>query len=145
MSVPKIETIEAWKALLTTSRLLIEKVEDSLAASSLPSLAWYDTLLEIEKAGKEGIRPYKLKERLLLPQYGTSRLLGRILTAGLIEKHDCDEDGRGFVVRITSRGRQLRRKMWRVYANALCTGLEGPLTVGELKLLVDLMQKTRPA
>ena len=46
-----------------------------------PPLAWYDALLEIEKAGPDGLRPFELRKLLLLPQYGTSRLLDRMVTA----------------------------------------------------------------
>lgn len=56
---------------------------------------WYDALWEIEKAGPGGLRPFELKVALLLPQYGPARLLDRMVKPRLIERRDCDEDGRG--------------------------------------------------
>ncbi len=65
-------TEAAWTALMTKSRVLLEAVESSLKSAGYPPLAWYDALLELEKAGPDGLRPFELKDRILLPQYGTA-------------------------------------------------------------------------
>ena len=102
------ETIRFWKALMTASTRLTEAVEAALKADGLPPLAWYDVLWEVEKAGEEGLRPFVLKDRLLLPQYATSRLLDRIAAAGLIDRDQCPEDGRGQILTLTEKGRAMR-------------------------------------
>lgn len=132
-------TIAAWTTLMTVSRTLLEQVEGALKAEGLPSLSWYDALLEIEKSGTEGIRPYALKSKLLLPQYGTSRLLDRLVAAGLIERLSCDDDKRGYSVRITEDGRKLRRDMWPVYRDTLRGNFEDRLTDEEIKTLNSLL------
>jgi len=124
---------------MTISRKLLEQVEAALKDVGLPSLSWYDALLEIEKSGAEGIRPYALKSKLLLPQYGTSRLLDRLAAAGLIERLSCDDDKRGYSVRITEDGRKLRREMWPVYRDTLRANFEDPLTDDEIKTLNSLL------
>ncbi|MBI3452138.1 MAG: MarR family transcriptional regulator [Rhodospirillales bacterium] len=144
MTSPRPETIAAWTALMTTSRVLLERVEAALKAAGLPALSWYDALLEIEKERATGIRPFELKDRLLLPQYGTSRLIDRIVAAGLIEKLDCADDGRGFLVRITPEGRRVRRTMWPVYGAALREHFESRLPAGELTTLGGLLRRARP-
>lgn len=133
------ETITAWTTLMTVSRKLFEQVESALDAKGFPSLAWYDALLEIEKSGDGGIRPFVLKSRLLLPQYGTSRLLDRLVVAGLIERLSCDDDKRGYSVRITSEGRTLRRDMWPVYREALRQNFENRLSEADMKKLTELL------
>lgn len=138
------ETVAAWIALATTSRVLLEEIEAALKAASLPSLAWYDALLEIEKAGEPGLRPFELRQKLLLPQYGTSRLLHRIESAGLIEKLDCVDDGRGLLVRITREGVRIRRAMWPVYAGKLADLLQSQLSAGELAQLGALLTRLKP-
>ena len=136
------ETIATWTALVTVTRLLLEEIEAALKAANLPPLSWYDALLEIERAGKAGLRPYELKDRLLLPQYGTSRLLDRIIAAGLIEKQDCVEDGRGYVVRITRDGLKIRQKMWPIYAAVLNARLQGGLPSNCRQALADLAHRS---
>ena len=141
MTSPNTETIAAWTALITASKRVLENVELALKAANLPSLSWYDALLEIERMGKEGVRPFELKERLLLPQYGTSRLLDRIAKAGLIEKRSCVDDGRGLVVCITAKGRRVRRQMWPIYADALQRCLEQQINKKDLEMLTLLCQQ----
>ncbi len=141
MIEPDRDTQAAWVALMKTSRRLLEVVEAALKSAGLPPLAWYDALLEFEKAGNEGVRPFELKTRLLLPQYGTSRLLDRMVNAELVERLDCEDDGRGQIVRISEKGRSVRKTMWPVYARFLSEEVGAKLTSGESIQLVKLLSK----
>jgi DNA-binding MarR family transcriptional regulator len=136
-------TTTAWTALVSASRILIEKVEAALKSEGHPPLAWYDALLEIEKAGTDGLRPFEIKERLHLPQYGTSRLLDRLVKAGLLEREACADDARGQVIRITEQGRGVRRAMWPVYARVLSEEFESRLTAKDTAQLGSLLTRFR--
>lgn len=122
-------------------RSLLEVVESALKSAGHPPLAWYDALLELEKAGTDGLRPFELKTRLLLPQYGTSRLLDRMLSAGLVERRDCEEDGRGQIVFISEQGLSVRRAMWPIYARVLSERIGAKLTSRDAVTLVRLLSK----
>lgn len=141
MTNPNRATQAAWTALMTKSRTLLEAVEAALKAEGHPPLSWYDALLELDRAGGDGLRPFELKSRLLLPQYGTSRLLDRMVTAGLVERQECEDDGRGQIVRLTDRGRTVRQAMWPVYAQVLSEGIEARLTAEEALQLARLLGK----
>lgn len=141
MTKPDRATQTAWVAIVTTSRRLLESVEAALKAVGHPPLAWYDALLEIERAGPDGLRPFELRKLLLLPQYGMSRLLDRMVKAGLIERQDCDDDGRGQIVRISDKGRSVRQAMWPVYAQVLSEEIGAKLTTDEATQLVRLLSK----
>lgn len=116
---PDDSTIALWVRLMRASTAVLEAIEARLKAEGLPPLAWYDVLLELDRAREDGLRPMVLEERLLLPQYGTSRLLKRLEEAELTSRTPVPEDGRGFRVTITEAGRQMRRRMWPVYAGVL--------------------------
>lgn len=141
MTNPDSTTQAAWVALMTTSQLLFETVEAALKSAGHPPLAWYDALLEIEKAGPDGLRPFELRKLLLLPQYGTSRLLDRMVKARLIERLSCDDDGRGQVLRISKKGKSVRQAMWPVYARVLSEKIGVKLTTTEAAQLVSLLAK----
>ena len=141
MTQPNPQTIAAWTSLVTANRLLLEDIEHSLKKAELPTLGWYDALLEIEKAGDDGIRPFELKERLLLPQYGMSRLLDRMAKAGFVDRQGVEDDGRGQIVRLTQEGRNVRRAMWPVYADALIRCVEQRLSPDEAAELARLLKK----
>ncbi len=132
MITPHPDTIKAWTSLLTVSQSLVDAIEAELKKQQLPKLSWYDALLEIEKAGPDATSPYELKERLLLPQYGTSRLLDRIAQANLIEREDVENDRRGQIIRLTQKGLETRKAMWPVYAGMLMTSIECKLSNCEL-------------
>ena len=141
MTKPDRATQAAWVALLTTSRLLLEAVEAALKSAGHPPLSWYDALLEIEKASPDGLRPFELRELLLLPQYGTSRLLDRLVKAELIERLNCDDDGRGQIVRIAHKGKSVRQAMWPIYARVLSDKIGTKLTTEEAVQLARLLAK----
>ena len=111
--------LRAWARLLGAQRQALQVVERALAAARLPPLAWYDALLELERAGKPGLRPFELQARMLLAQYNLSRLLDRLEKSSYVERRECRQDGRGQVVVITEAGRAMRRQMWPVYAAAI--------------------------
>jgi DNA-binding MarR family transcriptional regulator len=141
MTTLSAQTTRAWISLLSVSQTLLQGIEIELKERGLPKLSWYDALLEIEKAGAEGIRPYELKERLLLPQYGTSRLLDRLTKAGLITREDVAGDGRGQIIRLTSKGLETRRAIWPIYAEMLVKSVQQSLSEPELNELVRLLGK----
>ncbi len=144
MDMPSDMTVDTWIRLVRTQKSALEKVEEALKQAGLPPLAWYDVLLELERAGPDGIRPFALREALLLPQYGVSRLIDRIEKAGHLEKRHCAEDGRGQLLAITQQGRRLRAAMWPVYGAAIERTVGARLTPGEARILVRLLGKLLP-
>lgn len=141
MNNPTPQTTAAWVALVRAHKQLLDAIEDNLKTEQLPKLAWYDVLWEIEKTGSAGIRPYELLERLLLPQYGMSRLLERMAKEGLITRTEVETDGRGQVIHLTAKGREIRAEMWSPYAAVLTTDLEDRLSGVEQKELARLLNK----
>ncbi|MFX8141405.1 helix-turn-helix domain-containing protein, partial [Acinetobacter baumannii] len=85
-------------------------------AAGLPKLEWYDVLLELERGGP--LRPRDLQARLLFAQYNLSRLLDRMVAAGLVGREACPDDHRGALIAITDTGRKLRKRMWLTYGPA---------------------------
>lgn len=116
---PNETVVRTWVRLLRAQRQALISIESRLKASNLPPLAWYDVLLELERAGDQGLRPFELERQLLLAQYNLSRLIERMTQAGYVERRRCKDDGRGNVLVATSSGRALRRQMWAVYGPAI--------------------------
>jgi len=141
MKLPDPSTSHAWVMLLRTHRQVLASVEDALKSAGLPPLAWYDVLLELERSKGRGIRPFELQKKLLLPQYGMSRLLDRIEKAELITREPCDDDGRGQQLLITKIGVVMRKQMWRVYGPAIQSAVGEKLSLAEAKRLSELFGK----
>jgi DNA-binding MarR family transcriptional regulator len=134
------QTVErAWARLMKAQRTALGSVEHDLKAAGMPPLAWYDVLLELERAGTPGLRPFELERAMLLEQYNLSRLLDRMEKAGYVERQACAEDGRGQIVAITPAGKAVRRRMWPVYAAAIQDALGRHLTEQQAKSLDALL------
>lgn len=140
---PSPEAITAWGRLMRVSRQLVERTEDALKANGLPPLAWYDVLHELAEAGEGGLRPFELVDRMLLAQYGVSRLLARLEADGLVEKLPVSDDGRGQTVRITASGREMRRRVWAIYGASITELMGDRLSVKELEMLARLLGRLR--
>lgn len=63
---PSEATIRAWARLMKAQHRTLGAIEGALKAAGLPPLAWYDVLLETERAGKDGLRPFELERALSL-------------------------------------------------------------------------------
>lgn len=136
-------TTAIWTGLMRASARIQDAVEAALKSEGLPPLGWYDALWEIEKAA-DGIRPLMLQDRLLLPQYGLSRLVDRMAKAGLVSRLDCNTDGRGQMLTLTAKGLATRAQMWPVYAQALSTSLGCRLSEAEQLSLAQLLKRLQP-
>jgi DNA-binding MarR family transcriptional regulator len=136
---PTKTVVRAWARLLRVQQLALAAIERALKEAGLPPLVWYDVLLEVERAGSLGIRPFELEHTMLLAQYNLSRLLERMQSIGYLERRSCLDDRRGQVIHITQAGKMTRRKMWPVYARAIEHSLGRHLSASQAHALDDAL------
>jgi len=139
MNAPSGPAIRAWARLGRAYRNALGTVETRLKQAGLPALAWYDALLELERAGPNGLRPFELQKEMLFAQYNLSRLIDRLAAAGYVERTASEEDGRGQVLTITRAGRAIRRRIWPVYAAAIEEAVGCHLSDRDATTLGDLL------
>jgi DNA-binding MarR family transcriptional regulator len=133
--------IETWARLLRVSRNLLERVEAALKRDGFPPLAWYDVLLELRRAGTNGLRPFELQDRILLAQYNLSRLIDRLVDAGYVERRPCADDGRGHMLALTAAGQDLLKRMWPSYKTAIENEFGDRLSLSEALKLKAVLGK----
>jgi len=133
--------VDAWIALMRAQQTALLKIERAFREAELPPLAWYDLLWELDRAGAEGLRPFELEERILIAQSNISRLIDRLTERGYVARERSEEDGRGQRVRITATGRELRRRMWPIYAQALREAVGSRLTEREAQMVATQLAK----
>lgn len=131
--------IAAWARMVRATQSVIQAVEDALKRAGLPPLAWYDLLLELRRADPAGLRPVQLQDEMLVPQSNMSRLLDRVEAAGHIARQPCDDDGRGQIVRITTSGQDLLRRMWPVYREVLARRFALTVPEAEARHLAEIL------
>jgi DNA-binding MarR family transcriptional regulator len=133
--------VDAWIALMRAQQTALLKIERAFREAELPPLAWYDLLWELDRAGAKGLRPFELEERILIAQSNISRLIDRLAERGYVARERSEEDGRGQRLRITATGRELRRRMWPIYAKALREAVGSRLTEREAQMVAAQLAK----
>ena len=117
MAKPAAMTLLACTRLLRAADLAGQHCAATLRAAGLPPPEWYDVLLTLERSGPQ--RPRALQIALGTEQYALSRLLDRIVRAGLVTRTPCPDDARGHTLDLTNEGKMMRAAMWPVYAHAI--------------------------
>lgn len=135
------EFVQAWTRLMRAEQGLMDKIEAALKQASLPPLAWYDVLDELDRSVEGRLPQADVQTRLAMAQYNLCRLADRLAADGLLERTRCRMDGRKGYLVITERGRALRAAMWPVYAAAIKAHVAGRLTHEEAEQLATLLGK----
>jgi DNA-binding MarR family transcriptional regulator len=132
--------LRAWSHFLGAHALAIRAVEGRLKARGEPPLAWYDVLLELERAGGR-LRAGELGERLVIEPYNVTRLVDRLEKKKLLKRERAEDDGRGAIVVLTGAGEALRRKMWPVYRDAIAAAFATALDHEEAEAMTRSLKK----
>ncbi len=141
--MPSEKAVHAWALLMRVSQSTLRRVEDDLKDQGFPPLAWYDALLELRRAKREGLRPFELRQEMLLAQYNLSRLVERLVRSGYVERFPAPDDGRGHVLCITAEGRALLKRMWPAYRSAIARHFAGRLSTRSIDFLTDALTRLR--
>jgi len=136
---PSDTVVRTWARLARAERLALAAIERALKEAAMPPLAWYDVLLELERAGDRGLRPYELERHMLLAQYNLSRLIDRLSRVRYVVRRACEDDARGQVLVITPAGKAVRRRMWTVYGPAIQATVGEHLSETEAERLDSLL------
>lgn len=130
-----------WPVFLTAHAVLIERVESRLADAGLPPLCWYDVLWTLERADGYRVRLADLAHRVVLSRSNITRLIDRLVDAGLVMRERVSEDGRGYHAVLTPAGKAQRAKMWPIYKTAIATLFESHLKPAEAIMLNAVLRR----
>jgi DNA-binding MarR family transcriptional regulator len=130
-----------WALFLTAHAVLLEQIEVRLADAGLPSLAWYDVLWALERAGSRRLRMRELADMSVISRSNLTRLVDRLEAAGLVARERAEEDRRGAFAVITAEGRTMRKKMWPVYAAAIKELFEDHITEREAAQMREPLER----
>ncbi|MEZ5833874.1 MAG: helix-turn-helix domain-containing protein [Dongiaceae bacterium] len=130
----------AWVRLVRARHAVVSAVETDAKEAGVLPVEWYDVLWDLERH-EDGVRPFELEQRLLFAQYNLSRLIDRMVEAGLVKKVACPSDKRGHMLFATDAGRKARKATWPHYARAVNKHLGDKLTDVETEKLAALLGK----
>ena len=136
-ATPSPEHIRAWRLLIESQALVVERIEAALAEAELPPLAWYDVLWAVRETPGRRLRQSRLADAVVMSRSGLSRLVDRIEAAGLLRREASPSDRRGTEIVLTDEGRAMLRRMWAVYQDGISRGFAA--AVPEPEALADAL------
>lgn len=98
------EHLKMWRAFLKTHSTVVKYLERRMHDQHGLPLAWWDVLIQLADGPGGRLRMGELAESVLLTRSGVTRLLDRMIDAGLVIREPCPGDRRGYYAVITQQG-----------------------------------------
>src|ERR1700744_4775356 len=110
---------EAWRSLAMTHAAVSGRLQDALAQAELPPLAWFEMLAALAAVDGQAMKMGELAEALVITRGGLTKLVDRLVKAGLVERTFCDTDRRVSYATLLPAGAELLEEMARVLSGEL--------------------------
>jgi DNA-binding MarR family transcriptional regulator len=134
---------EAWGALARTHAAVSQRLQEALAQGDYPPLPWYEVLAAVAEAPDQRMRMGDLAEALVITRGGLTKLVDRLVKAGLLERTFCETDRRVSYATLMPAGRELLAEMRPVVIAELKVAFAANLSVRQAKELRDTLDGVR--
>jgi DNA-binding MarR family transcriptional regulator len=102
---------QAWIALNQTHAAVTQRLQDALAAADFPPLGWYEVLATLGDAPGQRLKMGDLAEALVITRGGLTKLVDRLIKAGLLERTFCETDRRVSYATLLPTGAEMLEEM----------------------------------
>ena len=133
-----------WFNLMRIQRSLGPRIARALKEVGVDDPAWYEILLELERAGPDGVAMGDLEGRLFMPQYALSRHARRLEATGWIRRNPRPGPGRGQILYLTAEGQGVHARIWAVYETAIRAQFQDRMTTDEAYALSQVLIRLYP-
>jgi DNA-binding MarR family transcriptional regulator len=97
---------ELWRGWIAASMLLPDRLSRDLQEQHGLTGTDYQILVELSESPERRMRMSTLADRTLLSRSRLSHQVDRMAKAGLVERQECEQDGRGMFAVLTDHGWQ---------------------------------------
>ena len=134
---------EAWGALARTHAAVSQRLQEALAQGDFPPLPWYEVLAAVAEAPEQRMRMGDLAEALVITRGGLTKLVDRLVKAGLLERTFCETRSPRQLRDPAARRRDLLAEMRPVIVAELEVAFSANLSVGEANELRETLDGVR--
>lgn len=134
---------EAWGALTRTHAAIVQRLQEMLSAADFPPLPWYEVLATVSEAPEERMKMGDLAEALVITRGGLTKLVDRLVKAGLLERTFCETDRRVSYATLTPAGRDLLAEMRPAVIAELEVAFSANLSVAQARDLRQTLDSVR--
>jgi DNA-binding MarR family transcriptional regulator len=139
MASPDELRMEAWRVLLRAHAGLLETMGREMEAERDLPLTWYEVLLHLGGANGRRIRMSELAGCVLLSRSGLTRVVDRMVEAGLVSRESCPTDRRGSFAALTPAGRARLRAAAPVHLRGIRDHFGSQLSDEEAEVLLTAL------
>ena len=134
---------EAWGALARTHAAVSQRLQEALAQGDYPPLPWYEVLSTVAEAHEQRMRMGDLAEALVITRGGLTKLVDRLVKAGLLERTFCETDRRVSYATLLPAGENVLAEMRPVIVGELEVAFSANLSVEQATELRDTLDSVR--
>lgn len=137
------EQLDAWRAFLRAHSELIRTLDRELEAEQGFPITFFDVLAQLAQAGGR-LRMSELADAVLLSKSGVTRLVDRMVKAGLVKREHCPTDRRAMYATITPDGKRALAKARPVHLRGVAEHFARHLDDEEAKTLAAALGRMLP-
>lgn len=134
---------EAWGALTRTHAAVTSRLQEALARAEFPPLPWYEVLATVADAPDRRMRMGDLAEALVITRGGLTKLVDRLIKAGLMERTFCESDRRVSYATLLPAGEELLEEMRPVVVGELEIAFSANITARQARELREMLDRVR--
>lgn len=141
---PSPRQLRAWRSSLTAHSKVIARLDAELQAEGGIALDWYEVLLLLHES-EGGLRMHELADAQLLSRSAATRLVDRMVAAGLVGRRTAEEDRRGTFVDLTADGLATLRRTAPIHLRGIHDHFTQHLSDEEAVVIADAMRRIATA
>ncbi|HEX3042558.1 MAG TPA: MarR family transcriptional regulator [Solirubrobacterales bacterium] len=134
---------EAWISIVQTHAAVTGRLQEALTGAELPPLPWFEVLATLDRAPEQRLKMGDLAEALVITRGGLTKLVDRLIKAGLLERTFCETDRRVSYATLLPAGVELLAEMRPVVRAELAAAFTANLSVAEADRLRETMDRIR--
>src|SRR4051794_38914935 len=134
---------EAWIAITQTHAAVTGRLQEALTAAELPPLAWFEVLATLDRASEKRLKMGELAEALVITRGGLTKLVDRLIKAGLLERAFCETDRRVSYATLLPAGTELLGEMRPLVRAELASAFSASLSVEQAEELRAMLEQVR--
>jgi DNA-binding MarR family transcriptional regulator len=106
-------------------------------------LPWFEVLATLDRASEQRLKMGELAEALVITRGGLTKLVDRLIKAGLLERTFCETDRRVSYATLLPAGAELLEEMRPVVRGELDTAFSANLSTPQAEELREMLDRVR--
>jgi DNA-binding MarR family transcriptional regulator len=138
------QQFEAWKAFIRAQAEVLGVLSKELEAEQGIPLTFFDVLIQLSQAGGR-LRMSELADAVLLSRSGVTRVVDRMVRAGLVRREACPTDRRSMYAALTTKGKRALAQARPVHLRGVAEHFGRYLSDEEAKTLAAALGRMFPS